>query len=429
MRNDPKNHTNSTPYLRQGYIWNTAAGLISAMEAVVMSMIVTRVTGLADAGILSIAFTLGNQMILIGKFGLRDFQTTDIEGKFSFSVYWKCRIVTVLAMLLCTAGYLGYAKAALGYSREKSFVILPICLIYAVEAVEDVIWGYYQQLDRLDRGAQLFCVRWVGILLAFPLGLWAGMSLTGALMLCFGTSVILFVVSMWLTYPQICLDADRRISFTIRWADWKKIGALLWTAAPLCGVSALQFYVNNSSKYAIDACLTDEIQACFGFVAMPMSTIRLLSSFIYQPLLVPMAAQWERGEIPEFLGGIRKQLYIIAGLSAACLAGAWVMGIPVLSFLYGTDLAGYKAELMILLLSGGFMAGVGYQTVVLTVMRCRKELLWPYAVTALIAAAVMKPVVAQSGTLGASVCYLLLMVLMFTIYLVIISRKLKSKSL
>lgn len=70
--------------LKRGYIWNTVAGILNASEAIIMSMIVTRMMSLADAGILSIAFTIANQLVLIGKFGLRNYQVTDVGGSFLF---------------------------------------------------------------------------------------------------------------------------------------------------------------------------------------------------------------------------------------------------------------------------------------------------------------------------------------------------------
>lgn len=44
-----------------GYFWNSTAGLLYAGEAVILSIAVTRTSGLADAGILSMAFAIGHQ--------------------------------------------------------------------------------------------------------------------------------------------------------------------------------------------------------------------------------------------------------------------------------------------------------------------------------------------------------------------------------
>lgn len=401
---------------KQDYIWNTAAGLINAAEAVIMSMIVTRITGLADAGMLTIAFAVGNLIMPIGKFGIRNYQVTDIENKFSFVIYLKARFVTVVLMLFSIAGYMLYASVRLQYGKDKLGVILAICMIYVVEAMEDVIWGYYQRRDHLYAGAKMFCFRWLGILCVFPAALYVSRSLSLTLAICFVVSFVLFMILLRISYPNICSDEDRHLKLLLRKSDLPIVGRLLKIAFPLFGISFLAFYVNNAPKYAIDACLTDEIQACYGFVAMPVFVIGLLNNFIYQPTLVPMADEWEQKQNRKFQRRIVKQLLLIGMISVICLAGAYVLGIPVLTLLYHTDLAAYKAELMILLAAGGFLAMSGYLSVVLTIMRRQKDLLWPYCLIAVIAVISLKRIVSQYGTTGAAVCYMALMMLLCLLY-------------
>ena len=45
--------------MKKDYVFNTIAGLIDASEAVIISMIITRTTGLTDAGYVTIAFAVG----------------------------------------------------------------------------------------------------------------------------------------------------------------------------------------------------------------------------------------------------------------------------------------------------------------------------------------------------------------------------------
>ena len=76
----------------------------------------------------------------------------------------------------------------------------------------------------------------------------------------------------------------------------------------------------------------------------------LINNFIYQPVLVPMAMEWEQKQMGRFMVRIIRQFMIIVGISVVCMVGVYVLGIPVLSILYHTDLSGYKRELLILLL-------------------------------------------------------------------------------
>lgn len=423
---DGINMKNTAGQVKRDYIWNMAAGIINAAEAVIMSMIVTRITGLEDAGILSIAFSIGILLVPIGKFGLRPYQATDIEKQFSFSVYVKTRMVTVSLMIISICGYLVHAFISRGYDFNKICVIFAICMIYVVEAVEDVIWGYYQNCNRLDAGAKLFCFRWFGIMLVFPVALYISRNLAFTLILCFLVALLLFLILLSVSFPHIASPEDRHVRPTIRKSDIKEIKKLLKIAVPLMATSFLSVYVNNAPKYAIDACLTDEIQACYGFVAMPIFVIKLLSGFIFQPMLVPMAVEWEQKQTDKFIARIIKQVMIIAGISAVCLAGAYFLGVPVLSLLYHTDLSGYKRELMILLAGSGLLACAGYMGVVLTIIRCQKELIWPYGLVAVLAAAALKPIVSEYGTIGAAISYLVLIAILCVLYSIIFIIKLKK---
>ena len=68
-------------------------------------------------------------------------------------------------------------------------------------------------------------------------------------------------------------------------------------------------------------------------------------------------------------------------------------------------------------------------SVVLTIMRCQKDLLWPYGLIAVIAAAGLKGIVSRCGTIGAAVCYLSLMALLCLIYGVILGVRLAGKEI
>lgn len=411
---------------KSDYIWNTVAGILNAAEAVIMSMVVTRITGLADAGMLTIAFAVGNLMMTIGKFGVRNYQVTDVEHRFSLTTYLKTRIITVLLMIITIVVYLIHGFLSLEYERKKIVVILLICMIYVVESLEDVIWGYYQSRSRLDVGAKMFCFRWMGIFAVFAVVLYLTRNLTLTLHLCLGISIILFVLLLCLSYPHICSEEDRFINLVIKMDDIKVIETLLKAVFPLFAISFLSFYENNAPKYAIDACLTDEVQACYGFVAMPVFAIELLNNFVYQPTLVFMAMEWEQKKITYFKRRIIKQMFVIVGISVVCMIGAYMLGIPVLSLLYRTDLSGYKRELMILLFASVFLAVSGYQSVVLTIMRCQKMLWQPHCIVSLIAAVGIKHVVAGHGTVGAAIYYLFLMIMLCIMYGVILTINFKT---
>lgn len=384
-----------------GYIWNAAAGLVNAGESVILSMVVTRTDGMLEAGILSVAFAVGNLMMTIGKFGVRDYQATDVKGQFSFADYFWTRVLTSALMLLTTAGYLLYGTYAMGYSGQKAAVVAAICMIYTIESVEDVFWGLYQQRQSLDAGAKVFLIRWLLILAVVAGLLAAGKGLAAASVA--GAAVCL---AAFLIFNTAAFLGFHEKLAPMRWqAVWR----ILRDCAPLAAVSFFSFYVTNAPKYAIDRHLSQEVQACYGFVAMPVFVIGLLNGFIYQPALVRTALEWKEGRVASFRRRAVKQCFILCGLTMVCVFGAYVCGIPVLSFLYHADLRDYQDELLLLVFSGGMLAYTGYFCVLLTIMRRQKLLLYAYGTASVPAFLFMDMVVKHYGVMGAAVFYTFLM--------------------
>ena len=73
---------------RDSFIWNMAGSMIMAFQSVIMLMILTRVLGLIEAGVFTIAYANANLFLTIGKYGVRNFQVSDVTGQFTFREYY-----------------------------------------------------------------------------------------------------------------------------------------------------------------------------------------------------------------------------------------------------------------------------------------------------------------------------------------------------
>ena len=67
--------------------WNTISGLINAGQSAVILIFISRYLGQSAAGIFSIAYALGNLFSTMGKYGVRNFQVTDVKEVFLFHEY------------------------------------------------------------------------------------------------------------------------------------------------------------------------------------------------------------------------------------------------------------------------------------------------------------------------------------------------------
>ena len=402
------------------FLWNTVAGLFNAAQAVVMMMIITRTDGVEASGILSIAFAMGNLLMTIGKFGVRNYQVTDVKKENTFNSYMTMRIITTLLMFVVSIIYIMWKRLNGNYSFTKAGIVLAICSIYVVESFEDVFLGYYQEEGRLDIGSKVFVVRWFFIMLTFAICAVAGMGLFVSVTVALMVSIVVEIVLLNCTrklfeLPKIQIETG-------------KISILFKNCTALFLAAFLTYYVTNAPKYAIDQYLTEEIQAYFGYISMPVFVVELLNCFLYQPQMVMLANNWEQKEYVSFNKRVLRQIGLIIILTIICVIGAYILGIPVLSMLYGVDLNAYKNELIVLMVAGGALAFVGYTSVLLTIMRKQNILLGNMVIISVAALVGFGWIVREQGMMGAAKYYLLLMfVLAILNYCCTIIIELKTK--
>lgn len=389
---------------RNCFIWNTIAGGVNAAEAVVLMMVITRTNGVEAAGILSIAFALGNLLMTIGKFGVRSYQVTDVKKEYSFNTYFTLRICSVGIMIVTVIGYVAAKVFNGGYSFEKALIVLGICLIYVIESFEDVFLGYYQEEGRLDIASKVFIIRWITIMVIFSMAAFVKKNLLFAVGLALLVSLLcdffLIIISKkCFSMPAIAIERCRI------WNLGKQCFALFF-------VSFLTYYVTNAPKYAIDNYLSEDMQAYYGYISMPVFVVELLNCFLYQPHMVDLANEWNGRQYKEFHKRTFRQYFMILCLTVLCVAGAYLLGVPILSCIYGIGLEQYRNELMMLMVAGGALAFVGYTSVLLTVMRKQNLLLYNMLIITVLAVIGFGGMVQKAGMMGGIIYYLFLMILL-----------------
>lgn len=394
---------------RDSFFWNMLGSMLISFQSVIMLMLLTRTLGLADAGIFTIAYANANLFLTVGKYGMRSFQVSDVKEQFTFAEYRRSRYVTTAGMLVAALVYILYASWRNSYSPVKALSIFWMCCFKAVDAIEGIYHGEYQRQGRLDVAAKALTVRAVLTMAVFGFCILWLKDLLYSLILTTIFTVVLF-----------CILIERT---SVLWREKRKtvgkgnVRHLLKLCFPLFAGSFLSFYIGNAPKYAIDAVLTDELQACYGFIAMPVFVIGMLNGFIFNPLIHQMSVLWNQEKYREFYGKVFKQILIIGGITLICIMGAFVVGVPALSWLYNTDLSPYRVELIIMLLGGGFLGLSGFLCAVLTIIRYQRYLIWGYGLVALIAFFVTKRIVIGFGIHGATMVYTGLMALLSIVFL------------
>ncbi len=403
---------------RSTYTWNAINASFSAAQSAMVLIVMSRTNGLADAGIFSIAYAVASLMLFVGQYGIRRFQASDVGEQFTFEDYCGMRIITCTAMILASLLYCIYAMAFSGYTGVKFLIVFLVCVQKSVQAFADVLHGRMQQKGRLDVAAKASAARIVFCTGTYMIAL----VVTHQLVL----STIIWVIATFLFHFLGSVNAATNYCSLRPRFQRQQMRSLALVGLPLFLSYFLSMYVGNAPKYAIDAYLSDEIQAYYNFIFMPAFAVQLLANFIFNPILTTYAHMWAERKFKTFRKAILRQLVVVAGITAAGLAVAATIGIPILSIIFGVDLGAFKGELCVVMIGGGMLAYVTFFTTVITIIRHQNLLLIGYGAVAIAAKLFAKPLVLQFQMMGAASLYALLMACLALFFAVIMVVKIRS---
>lgn len=403
---------NSRNIERDSYIWNTFQSILFATQSAFLLMVISRATGLDDAGVFSIAYAIASLIYYVGEFGVRKYQVTDVNEKVSFRDYHTHRVLTCILAVICSIVYAMKGFITGQYSTYKFLVIIIICVIKSLEAYCDVFFARYQQKKRLDVAAKASAYRIIVPMVTCMISLLVTKNMLASLVVWLVVTVFAIATSFLLVAPEF-----GKVEFRI---DKQQLVLITRECLPLFAGSFLLLYVGNAPKYAIDAWLDDKTQACFNFIFMPVFAIGMLANFIFNPIIVELAEDWTTRNRKAFRHIVVRQMCIIAGITLLAVAVALTIGCPVLGALFGADLKGNEMSLTILMIGGGMLALANFFIVVVTVVRGQKYLMIGYAVAAGSAMLFSGYFVRTYGLIGAAVLYTTLMTITSIIFAVIL---------
>lgn len=390
---------------RSTYIWNSVSVFAMALQGPVIQAVVSRTNGATDFGIVAIAFSVANLMMYVGQYGLRRFQASDVKEQFSFEEYHGMRIITCSMLVIASLAYCLYGLSFRGYSSVKFGVIFMVCMIKLLMAYSDVYHGNMQQKGRFDVAAKATAVRYTWEIIAFCAVTVLTHDILLASVLCVASSAVMMFLLSVNAGSHYC--ASLKPAFNAA-----AIRGLFIEGFPLFVGMFLNTYVSNAPRYAIDAYLTDDIQAVFSSIFMPVFVVQIVAQFIFNPLITSYAHIWNtktKESYDELVRRIGRMCLLVTGLAVLALVIAATIGIPVLSAIFSIDLADYKKELCIIMLGGGPLAFSVYFSTIIAIIRAQKSLIACYGGVSLMALALSRVLVKGYGITGASWMYVLLM--------------------
>ncbi len=398
-------------------IWNTLGSFVESLLSAVLLMFCTRLNGTEIAGMFSISFATATILNAIGDFGIRIYQVTDTNRKYKFGDYLLARAFVVITMVIIGILFVNIS----GYTAEKLWICIALIMFKVIDNLSETYQGEFQLRNRLDLGGKSMVIRVSSSLIVF--------FITDVIT----KNVIFSCITFVLTNLTLFLLWDVRIlskfqKLEIKY-DKNNIKEILLDCLPLAISTGLSLYIINATKYAIDNFGDYTMQTYFNVIYMPTFVINLVSAFVIKPFLKPFGDLWNSKEYLKFIKSISLIILILAGATICIDIACALLGVPVLSFIYGIDLSPYKMEMILLVISGFFYASATVMLYALSTIRKQKLTTIAYIITSVIALIASNICVNKWQMKGAIVSNMITTVTLFVLLVIFFLYELKKSKM
>ena len=406
--------TTSKDIEKSAAIWNMIASIMFSFQQVIFSMIMTHTLASENkynqtmAGIFALGYAAANLFLCIGKYGVRFFQVSDIDKEYKFREYRLARIISTILMALLSVGYLCVKSMQGDNAFDKYKIIFWVCLLKVPDAFEDVYFGEYQKNNRLDIASKMWGTRYIAtiILMIVLIVVTKNLYLTVVVSTIFTFAVMILFI--FLTKEYVSEYERPRVG---------RVFKQLLVTLPLALGAFLTLYIGWAPRDAIDMILKDEtIQAIYNYLSMPVFVVQMMVTFIFNPRIYHISCLWNDRKISDYMKETMKQVAFVVAITLICIAGAAVLGVPVLSMLFNVDLKPYKLDLLIMLVGSGCLGMATLLGNLLTVMRYQNAILVGYVIVSVISFFFMGRAVLFYNVRGAVVFYVAILFLLSLIF-------------
>lgn len=386
------------------YIWNTLGTSAWGMVFPVLTIVITQLSGVEQAGMFSMAFVVGMLLWIIANYGVRAFQVSDLEEDYSFSDYQLNRVITCIVAMIVGAGYCMIR----GYGEEMFTLSMGVYFYKMIDGFADVYEGRLQQMNKLYLAGISQTLRSVIVIIVFSLCLLITRSLPVA---CIAMGITALATLVLFTAPLALFETPKS-----KKANVSSSNMLLKQCFTLFIALFMYALIDNMPKFVMEGMMSYDNQLYFNALYFPSKGILLTIALIYRPQIVRMAKLWadptKHKKFDLFIV-IILAITLVFTLIMIFIMG-WI-GIPIMSFMYGIDFEEFRGLSYIMLAAGGITAAIDFLYLVITVLRKQKAVMKIYIITFGFSIFVPLLMATYTGLPGVIIGYLIVMTLLLVL--------------
>ncbi|NLS85176.1 MAG: lipopolysaccharide biosynthesis protein [Ruminococcaceae bacterium] len=388
--------------MRRNFLWNTAGNLTYFACQWALTILAVRLAGVDASGIYNTALTVTNIFLSVASFGMYNFQVSDAQNKYAQTAYVKSRLYTcTLSVVGCLAFVaLGALTGANPYTLTECVCIALVLLYRLVESVTDVYNAIDQKHGRLDIVGKTYAARGVISLVTFALGLRITHSM----------SITLFIMLVGNIAFFVAYTLPKALPFYTKTSVLRKtVFALLLECSPLAIYAVLNTTTSSIPKIILGRVLGTTALGIYSPVTAPELLLQVGASYLFTPFITVFSEHFSNKNQKRFLkavGAVSCMILILlpVGLLIAQYIGRWGLRTFV-----SAHVEQYSYLLAPMVYAAILTALVLFFSMVLTVMRCMRGLIFANIIGIVVAATVSEPLITAfelQGTTYASIAAL-----------------------
>ncbi|MCQ2512280.1 MAG: lipopolysaccharide biosynthesis protein [Lachnospiraceae bacterium] len=316
--------------IKKNIAWNSVGTFVMFFCQWLMMVLVVRLSGYSDSGILSLSISCGNVFLIIAAFGVKTYQVSDVSGKYQPGHYYGAKILTVILTVIVAVIWVLISPYEF---VERSSIIL-YTLYIMVYSYSDVLYGELQKKWRLDKAGISMCIRNIAALVAFCIliGLTKNIKIALIVML-----VVSLIVLFTYDLPQTKKIVDIQPDFAGKTA-WKLLGECF----PYAIYTFLHTLVLTVPKLAVRGYFDKDTLGIYSAVLAPVTVLQVVATFVINPLSTLLALHLQDGRIKNLVKTMVKCFLMLVGFLIVGILVAIFLGKFGLRILYGEDIVKYS---------------------------------------------------------------------------------------
>jgi O-antigen/teichoic acid export membrane protein len=319
--------------------------------------------GFYDNGILSLAISVSAIFQTVAMFGIRNFQVSDVDEKYSNSTYVGFRAIScIAAIVLCPLFTL-----FLGYSAKQFWAIVLYMLFRLAECYSDVLYGIAQKKDRLDINGKGFTLKGIVLLASFYLTYRFTKELNVA--------ILVMAISSLLTTFCFDLVIVKRLEAFRLYDNFSNCLSLLKEALPLFAYLFLFSTLTAIPKIFLGKMYDETVLGAYSSIFNIAILFQMATTYIYVPFVPSFASVYKERNLKTFTSMLMKVIAVICGLAVVAFLGATLLGKWAFSLVYGEKIIEYMYLLNPIILSIVLLSLVGFLYMLQVVVRDFKGLI------------------------------------------------------